>query len=66
MCTREFVGLVSFGLGEGLVRLDVLDEAHGEILGIQPVERILALVTPVLLRTGFPGFQACASSAVTA
>ena len=43
MCTREFVGLVSFGLGEGLVSLDVLDEAHGEILDVQTVERIVGL-----------------------
>jgi len=62
MCTREFVGLVSFGLGEGLISLDVLDEAHGDILDVQPVERMLALVTLAIIRTGCPGFQACTSS----
>jgi hypothetical protein len=66
MLTRQFVGRVEFVLGECFVGVDILDDAQREMLGIQPIERILALVTLALLRTGFPGFQARTSSAVTA
>src|SRR5262249_5774497 len=46
--------------------MDILDDAQRERLGIQPVERILALVTATMFCTGLPAFRAHTASVGTA
>jgi hypothetical protein len=45
--TREGVRLVQCCLGEGFVRLNILNDAHREIFGIHAVERILTAFSSV-------------------
>src|SRR5262249_28798392 len=64
--TREGRGLVACVWGSCCVGMDMLDDAHRERLGIQPIERMLALVTATIFYTGLPAFHAPTASVGTA